>query len=146
MKAVARRVVETRRSGADVVVVVSAMGQTTDRLHELATEVSTAPQPREMDMLLTAGERISMALLAMAIAELGPADLAPSAVQRAIECAEAIRKDWLEPTVAGGWLDHFDADGNLIAKDMPASMCYHMYVLVAELKRSAKKLRKRQFD
>ena len=82
----------------------------------------------------------------LAIAELGPPDLAPSAVQRAIECAKAIREDWLEPTVAGGWLDHFDADGNLIAKDMPASMCYHMYVLVAELKRSAKKLRKRQFD
>jgi mannose-6-phosphate isomerase len=82
----------------------------------------------------------------LAIAELGPANLAPSAAQRAIECAKAIREDWLEPTVAGGWLDHFDADGNLIAKDMPASMCYHMYVLVAELKRSAKKLRKRQFD
>ncbi|MGD2044458.1 MAG: aspartate kinase [Acidimicrobiia bacterium] len=67
IKAVADRVVRTREDGNDIVVVVSAMGQTTDRLHELATEVSTAPQPREMDMLLTAGERISMALLAMAL-------------------------------------------------------------------------------
>ncbi|MBT8216836.1 MAG: aspartate kinase [Acidimicrobiia bacterium] len=68
---VARRVVETRKAGNDVVVVVSAMGQTTDELIELATQVSSRPTGREMDMLLTAGERISMALLAMAIRDLG---------------------------------------------------------------------------
>lgn len=67
IKAVADRVVRTREEGNDMVVVVSAMGQTTDSLHELAAEVSSAPHPREMDMLLTAGERISMALLAMAL-------------------------------------------------------------------------------
>lgn len=67
IKAVADRVVRTREEGNDLVVVVSAMGQTTDSLHELAAEVSVAPLPREMDMLLTAGERISMALLAMAL-------------------------------------------------------------------------------
>ena len=82
----------------------------------------------------------------LAIAELGPPDLATEAVQRAVKCARVIRRDWLKPAVPGGWLDHFDAHGKLIAKDMPASMCYHLYVLVAELKRSSKKLRKRQFD
>ncbi len=68
---VARRVVETRKAGNDVVVVVSAMGQTTDDLIALATHVSSRPSGRELDMLLTAGERISMALLAMAIRDLG---------------------------------------------------------------------------
>ncbi|HUF14993.1 MAG TPA: aspartate kinase [Acidimicrobiia bacterium] len=67
IKAVADRIVRTREDGNDLVVVVSAMGQTTDTLLALAEEVSTQPQPREMDMLLTAGERISMALLAMAL-------------------------------------------------------------------------------
>jgi aspartate kinase len=71
IKRVARRIVDTRLSGHDVVVVVSAMGDTTDELRDLAEQVSPAPPPRELDMLLTAGERISMALLAMAIAELG---------------------------------------------------------------------------
>src|SRR5512133_3936033 len=71
IKRVARRIVDTRQAGHDVVVVVSAMGDTTDDLRDLAEQVSPAPPPRELDMLLTAGERISMALLAMAIAELG---------------------------------------------------------------------------
>ncbi|MDH5519857.1 MAG: aspartate kinase, partial [Acidimicrobiia bacterium] len=64
---VADRVVATRHAGHDVVVVVSAMGHTTDELISLANAVSPAPAAREMDMLLTAGERISMALTAMAI-------------------------------------------------------------------------------
>jgi aspartate kinase len=71
IKAVADRVVRTRGQGNDMVVVVSAMGQTTNSLLDLAAEVSTAPHPREMDMLLTAGERISMALLAMALNDRG---------------------------------------------------------------------------
>jgi aspartate kinase len=71
IKRVARRIVDTKVAGHDVVVVVSAMGHTTDELRDLAEQVSPAPPPRELDMLLTAGERISMALLAMAIAELG---------------------------------------------------------------------------
>ena len=71
VKRVARRIVETKVSGHDVVVVVSAMGDSTDELRDLAEQVSPTPPPRELDMLLTAGERISMALLAMAIAELG---------------------------------------------------------------------------
>ncbi|UFU07103.1 aspartate kinase [Ruania halotolerans] len=68
---VARRITETKQAGNDVVVVVSAMGDTTDELLDLAEKISSAPPSREMDILLTAGERISMALLAMAIHELG---------------------------------------------------------------------------
>jgi aspartate kinase len=71
IKRVARRIVETRKAGHDVCVVVSAMGDTTDELVDLAQQVTPLPPGREMDMLLTAGERISMALLAMAIANLG---------------------------------------------------------------------------
>ena len=69
--AVADRVETTRRSGADVVVVVSAMGKTTDDLAALAAEITDSPPPREMDMLLTAGERITMALLAMTLDKRG---------------------------------------------------------------------------
>jgi aspartate kinase len=68
---VADRVMRTKRAGHDVVVVVSAMGDTTDELLGLAKQVSPNPDRRELDMLLTAGERISMALLSMAIRELG---------------------------------------------------------------------------
>jgi aspartate kinase len=71
IKRVAQRIVATRKAGHSVVVVVSAMGDTTDELHDLAKQVSPLPPGRELDMLLTAGERISMALLAMAIANLG---------------------------------------------------------------------------
>jgi len=71
VKRVAQRIVATKRAGHDVVVVVSAMGDTTDELLDLANQVSPLPSPRELDMLLTAGERISMALLAMAITNLG---------------------------------------------------------------------------
>ena len=71
IRRVAERVVATRQAGNDVVAVVSAMGQHTDELVDLAHRVSPDPPPRELDMLLTAGERISMALLAMAIADLG---------------------------------------------------------------------------
>ncbi len=71
VKRVAQRIVATRKDGHDVVVVVSAMGDSTDELIDLAQQVSPLPPGRELDMLLTAGERISMALLAMAIANLG---------------------------------------------------------------------------
>jgi aspartate kinase len=71
IKRVAQRIVATRKAGDDVVVVVSAMGDTTDELIDLANQVSPLPPGRELDMLLTSGERISMALLAMAIANLG---------------------------------------------------------------------------
>jgi aspartate kinase len=71
IRAVADHVARTRRTGADVVVVVSAMGKTTDDLIRLANDVAGQPGGREMDMLLTAGERISMALLCMAVEALG---------------------------------------------------------------------------
>ena len=71
IKRVAKRIVATRQAGNQVVVVVSAMGDTTDELLDLANQVTPAPPGRELDMLLTSGERISMALLAMAIATLG---------------------------------------------------------------------------
>jgi aspartate kinase len=71
IKRVAQRIAATRKGGHSVVVVVSAMGDTTDELKDLANQVSPLPPARELDMLLTAGERISMALLAMAIANLG---------------------------------------------------------------------------
>ena len=71
MKRVANRIVAAKRDGNQVVVVVSAMGDTTDELIDLAEQITPIPQGRELDMLLTAGERISMALLAMAINNLG---------------------------------------------------------------------------
>ncbi|HUS62392.1 MAG TPA: aspartate kinase, partial [Acidimicrobiales bacterium] len=71
IKRVARRIVEAKQAGHDVVVVVSAMGDTTDELIDLAEQIVPVPSGREFDMLLTAGERISMALLAMAIQSLG---------------------------------------------------------------------------
>ena len=71
IRAVADHVARTRRHGDDVVVVVSAMGKTTDDLLRLADDVSANQPPRELDMLLTAGERVSMALLVMALADQG---------------------------------------------------------------------------
>jgi aspartate kinase len=71
VKRVAQRIVATKKAGHDVVVVVSAMGDMTDELIDLANQVSPLPPGRELDMLLTAGERISMAVLAMAIGTLG---------------------------------------------------------------------------
>ncbi len=71
IKRVAQRVVDTKRSGADIVVVVSALGDTTDDLLSLAAQVSQHPAERELDMLMATGEQVSVALLAMAIHELG---------------------------------------------------------------------------
>lgn len=71
IKHVARRVIDTQKAGNQVVVVVSAMGDTTDELLDLANQVTDNPSPRELDMLLTSGERISMALLSLAINSLG---------------------------------------------------------------------------
>lgn len=71
IKRIAKRIVDTKRRGDDVVVVVSAMGNTTDRFFSFARDISPDPPKRELDMLLTAGERISMSLLSMAIMDLG---------------------------------------------------------------------------
>ena len=71
LQKVAQRVAARKRAGDDVVVVVSAMGKTTDQLYALAREVDPTPPRRELDMLLSTGERVSMALLSMAIQKLG---------------------------------------------------------------------------
>jgi len=71
IQAVADRIVRTREAGNDVLVVVSAMGDTTDELFEIAHRIAPFPEPRELDMLLTAGERIAMSLLAIAVCDRG---------------------------------------------------------------------------
>jgi aspartate kinase len=71
MQRVAQRIVDTRRAGDQVLAVVSAMGRTTDELVDMAARINPRPPQRELDILLTSGERISMALLAMAIEALG---------------------------------------------------------------------------
>ncbi len=71
IQAVADRIVRTREAGNDVLAVVSAMGDTTDELLAMATQITSAPEPRELDMLLTAGERIAMSLLAIAVCARG---------------------------------------------------------------------------
>src|SRR5262249_41100748 len=92
IRAVADHVVRTRRAGHDVVVVVSAMGKTTDDLERLAHEVARTPPGREMDMLLTAGERISAALLCMAIADQGEPAVSFTGSQAGIVTDTAHRK------------------------------------------------------
>jgi aspartate kinase len=92
IKAVADRIVRSRREGNDVVVVVSAMGKTTDDLERLAHEVSSDPTAREMDMLLTSGERISIALLCMAIIDQGEAAQSFTGSQAGIVTDTAHRK------------------------------------------------------
>src|ERR1700720_2421124 len=84
LKRVAERVMQTRTSGHDVVVVVSAMGDTTDELLALAKTISPNPDRRELDMLLSAGERIAMALLSMSIRELGGAPISFTGSQSGI--------------------------------------------------------------
>jgi len=84
IKHVARRIIDTQNAGNQVCVVVSAMGDTTDELLDLANQVADNPTGRELDMLLTAGERISMALLAIAINDLGAKSLSFTGSQAGI--------------------------------------------------------------
>lgn len=108
IKRVAKRIVDTRRAGHDVVVAVSAMGDTTDELLDLAREVTPIPAPREMDMLLSSGERISMALLAMAIHSMGfeaRSYTGPQAGMRTDSRYGSARIVEVEPTRVRGALD-----------------------------------------
>ena len=89
IKRVAKRLVDARARGLRVVGTVSAMGKTTDGLIQLANDVSAAPNPREMDMLLSTGERISCALVAMAIDDLGYEAVSLTGSQAGIETDEA---------------------------------------------------------
>ena len=110
IKAVADRIVRSRREGNDVVVVVSAMGKTTDDLERLAHEVSSDPSAREMDMLLTSGEHISIALLCMAIIDQGEAAQSFTGSQAGIVTDTAhrkakileIRADRIQEAIAAG--------------------------------------------
>ena len=110
IRAVADHVARSRRAGDDVVVVVSAMGKTTDDLVRLADDVSSVQPTREVDMLLSAGERISMSLLCMALAELGveatsytgsQAGIITDAVHTRAKIVE-IKADRLRATLDGG--------------------------------------------
>ncbi len=110
IRAVADHVARTVRAGHEVVVVVSAMGKTTDQLVRLADDVSSVQPPREVDMLLSSGERISMALLCMALAELGveatsytgsQAGIITDAVHTRAKIIE-IKADRLRATLDGG--------------------------------------------
>src|ERR1035438_781169 len=110
IRAVADHVARTRRAGNDVVVVVSAMGRTTDELIRLAADVSSIQPTREVDMLLSAGERISMSLLCMALAELGVDAVSYTGSQAGIITDTfhtrakilEIRAERLRATLAGG--------------------------------------------
>src|ERR1700686_3838587 len=110
IRAVADHLVRTRRAGNDVVAVVSAMGKTTDDLVRLAGDVTRQPGGREMDMLLTAGERISMALLSMAVEDLGQAAVSFTGSQAGIvtdtDHGKAkiieVRADRIRDALAGG--------------------------------------------
>jgi aspartate kinase len=110
IRAVADHVARTRRAGNDVVVVVSAMGRTTDELIRLAADVSAVQPIREVDMLLSAGERISMSLLCMALAELGVDAVSYTGSQAGIITDTfhtrakilEIRAERLRATLAGG--------------------------------------------
>ncbi len=88
LKRVAQRIVRTTRAGHDVVVVVSAMGDTTDDLLDLSTDITHDPDPRELDMLLTAGERISMSLLAMAVREAGHDAVSLTGIQAGLQTTD----------------------------------------------------------
>jgi len=92
IRAVARRIALEHQKGVSVVVVVSAMGHTTDELIDLAEKVSPSPSDREMDMLLTAGERISMSLLSMALADLGVAAVSFTGSQAGIVTTRSHRR------------------------------------------------------
>ena len=76
----------------------------------------------------------------LCMAELGHADLSLQAIHGATSCASQIIEKWLDTACRGGWLDHFDADGQLISDSMPASTGYHVYLALSELDRVAKKL------
>jgi aspartate kinase len=84
IKNVARAILNEKQQGSQVVVVVSAMGHTTDKLIKLAAEISSDPDPREMDMLLSTGEQVSIALLAMAVKEMGADAISYNAMQASI--------------------------------------------------------------
>ncbi len=97
--------------------------------------LTTANQPVDATRRLWSQTESLKAHLCML--ELGPDALRADAGRRALECAVAIEDEWLTGTCPGGWRDHFDAEGVCIARDMPASTGYHLYLAIAELSRIA---------
>jgi aspartate kinase len=112
IKRVAERIVATRREGHNVVVVVSAMGDTTDELINLAEQIVPVPSGREFDMLLTAGERISMALLAMAIQSLGYSAESFTGSQAGV-LTTAVHGKARIVNITPGRVEHSVAEGNV---------------------------------
>jgi len=112
IKNVAKRVVRTREEGNDVVVVVSAMSGETDKLINLASQISENPDPREMDMLVSTGERVTIALLAMAIQALGHRAQSFTGRQAGIICDSVHTKARIEK-ITGERLKHALRDGKI---------------------------------
>ncbi|MDR1861471.1 MAG: aspartate kinase [Candidatus Ancillula sp.] len=108
---VANRIVQTVKAGNQVVAVVSAMGDTTDELIDLSTQITKSPPSREMDILLTAGERISMSLLAMAINELGVNAKSFTGQQAGIETTEKYGRAHISGVVPDRIMKTLDAGG-----------------------------------
>jgi len=107
---VARRVVEHKRLGHHMVVVVSAMGKTTDKLVEMAVELNPNPSPREMDMLLSTGEQVSISLLAMAIENLGEKAISLTGAQCGIKTDAHHKRARIESIETDRILEEFDKD------------------------------------
>ena len=113
IKAAARRAIRAKQAGKDVVVVVSARGDTTDDLIELAQEISEHPPAREMDMLLSTGEQISIALMAMAIQELGQPAISFTGVQIGIRTDSTHTKARIQE-ISTQRIRHALADGKIV--------------------------------
>ncbi len=113
IKRVARRILASKQAGNEVVIVISAMGDTTDELMELALRVSPQPEPRELDMLLTTGERQSAALLAMALADLGVRAKSYTGSQAGV-ITTAAHGNARIIDITPGRIEHSLADGNIV--------------------------------
>ena len=112
IKAAARKAIRAQQEGHQVVMVVSAMGQQTDALLSLAAEISDNPPAREMDMLLSTGEQVSVALMAMAIHELGSEAVSLTGGQIGIKTDSSHTKARIQSISSERMKRHLDADWN----------------------------------
>ena len=125
IRRVAERVVSRHRSGDQMVVVVSAMGDTTDELESLARRVTENPSDREMDMLMASGERISMSLLAMAVNDLGVEAVSMTGGQSGIITDAVHRKARILDMKPGRLLEQLDLGRILIVAGFQGSSYRH---------------------
>ena len=115
IRAVAQRVIKTVTAGNSLVVVVSAMGKTTDGLVKLAHEIAASPNRREMDMLLSTGEQVSIALLSMAIQEMGQPAISMTGAQVGIVTeAEHTRARIL--SIETEWMERHLRQGRVVVR------------------------------